>query len=470
MRLRIAVVLAVLVGGFAAPSAGAPEAARVAPEPGASGIGDPYFPLDGNGGYDVQRYSIHDRYRFADRRLSGWTRITLTPTQDLTRFNLDFLLRVSSVRIDGQVTPHRKPNGHELQIDPAGVLPAGERVVVVVRYDDIPQRYSYAGENNWLASKREVVAMNQPHMAPWWFPANDHPLDKARIDVHITVPRGRQVVSNGMPTGHRTSGRLTTWHWASAEPMVPYLAFFAAGSFTLARGHADGRPWLVAVSKLVDPSSRAPLMTLMKRTPAIVRWLEQELGPYPFHSSGGLVTSLTPGFALENQTRPTYPDWVDRTTVVHELAHQWFGDDVAVRHWADIWLNEGFATYLEVRYAETHGGNSADAWLRANYDALPSGSSFWDLVISDPGADHIFDGEVYDRGAMTLVALRNRIGDADFTTLLRTWAADHHRGNGSTAQFRALAASVSGLDLDSFFTAWLDTPAKPADTVENGLG
>lgn len=457
---------AAVLGGLQAPVSALPADRDKAGSPGAAGIGDDYFPRDGNGGYDVSRYSIHDRYRFAERRLSGWTRITLTPTKDLTRFNLDFLLDVGSVKVDGRLTPFRKPSPHELQVDPPGVLPSGRPVTVTVRYDDHPSSYSYAGERNWLADAHEVVAMNQPHMAPWWFPSNDHPLDKATVDVHITVPAGLQVVSNGMPTGHDTANGLVTWHWRSAQPMVPYLAFFAAGSFDVARGRVDGRPWLVAVSKRLAPVVRAEAMSLLQETPGIVRWIDQQLGAYPFDSSGGLVTGLDPGFALENQTRPTYPSWVDHTTVVHELAHQWFGDDVAVHHWSDIWLNEGSATYMEVRWAEGHGGQSTDSWLRSAY----AGFAPWSLVVSDPGADHIFDFAVYQRGAMTLAALRNRIGDADFTTLLRTWVADHHAGNGSTAQFRALAASVSGEDLDAFFTAWLDTPAKPADTTDNGLG
>jgi aminopeptidase N len=345
-------------------------------------------------------------------------------------------------------------------------------VEVVVRYAGHPGRFSYAGESNWLASRREVVTMNEPHMAPWWFPSNDHPRDKARMDFHITAPNGREVVANGLPIGRDSGPSRTTWHWRVAEPMVPYLAFFAAGDFAVARGRADGRPWLVAVSQHLPAGWRRDSMTMLRRTPQVVRWLESELGDYPFGTTGGLVTSLNPGFALENQTRPTYPPLTpgDTYLLVHELAHQWFGDDVAVRSWRDIWLNEGFATYLEKRYDETHGGQSAATWLRNRYDALGGGSSFWSLPVADPGPGHLFDAAVYLRGAMTLQALRHRIGGAEFRTLLRTWVRVHARGNGSTAQFRALAEQVSGEDLTGFFDAWLVSTTKPADIVANGLG
>ena len=188
--------------------------------------------------------------------------------------------------------------------------------------------------------------MNQPHMAPWWFPANDHPLDKALVDIAITVPRGKQVIANGRLVKRIARGDTTTYRWRADEPMVPYLAFFAAGRFEVSKGTEDGLPWLVAVSQRLAPSVRRDSMELMEKTPGIVSWLETRLGDYPFGQTGGLTTSLQPGFALENQTRPTYPvlGTGGLSTVVHELAHQWFGDSVAVHGWRDIWLNEGFAT------------------------------------------------------------------------------------------------------------------------------
>ena len=178
-------------------------------------------------------------------------------------------------------------------------------------------------------------------------------------------------------------------------------------------------------------------------------WLAGELGEYPFSQTGGLVTSLSPGFALENQTRPTYPALNRGATslLVHELAHQWFGDSVAVHRWRDIWLNEGFATFMQVRYDETHGGPDAQAWLEDQWRGIGEGT-FWELPIDDPGAPDIFAPQVYTRGAMTLQALRHRVGEADFWTILRTWAHDRAGGNGSTEEFRALAEHVSGQDLD----------------------
>jgi len=200
-----------------------------------------------------------------------------------------------------------------------------------------------------------------------------------------------------------------------------------------------------------------------------VAWEETQFGDYPFSSTGGLVTGTGRGFSLEDASRPTYSASAGLSTMVHELAHQWFGDSVSVHHWADVWLNEGFATYMEHRWTETHGGPATSRWLREAYDSNAAGSSFWDLVVADPGPRHLFDWPVYERGGMTLAALRNRIGDRAFGDVLRRWTAERRYGHGTTDAFESLAESVSGEDLTSFFDAWVHEPERPADIPENGL-
>jgi aminopeptidase N len=466
--IAAAVSLPLLVGGG---YAAAQDNNATAPAPGASGVGDSYWPLDGNGGIDVAAYRIRNHYDLPSQSLKGATRITLTATSDLSSFNLDFLLRVKKVTVDGAAADVDQTH-HELTITPATTLAAGSRHTVKVKYAGRPGTKRYAGEGNWLANDREAVAMNQPHMATWWFPANDHPIDKAIFDISTTVPKGREVIANGRLVSKSKSERGTTWRWHADEPMAPYLAFFAAGDFTIKKGASDGLPWINAVSQQLSVSEQKSSLKLLGRTPGIVKALSADLGPYPFSVTGGLTTGLPVYFALENQTRPTYPSVGSNAVslVVHEVAHQWFGDDVAVARWRDIWLNEGAATFMEWRYAEQHGGRSAAETLRDRYDMIGGSDSFWRLSLSDPGADHIFDEPVYDRGGMTLQALRNRIGEEKFWLLIRTWLNSKAGGNGTSEEFEALAAQVSGQDLTGFFTAWLRTPAKPAATADNGLG
>jgi len=463
------VALGLVAGGCAASphSTGDDGAARAElVAAGRSGIGDPYFPEDGNRGINVRSYVVHDRYRFSGR-LSGHTVVTLRTTQRLRSFHLDFLLPVSRVHLSTGPASFGRPDHHELRISPRHAIPAGALVRATVWYAGRPARRSYAGESNWFAGHGEVEAVNEPHMAPWWFPSNDHPLDKARMDLHITVPSGKNVVANGRLIGVRRHGRLATYHWGGGGPMATYLAFFVAGRFEIRRGASHHLRYVLAVSRALDRGPRRAAMRALSTTPEIVSWLQRQLGRYPFARTGGVVTSLDPGFSLENQTRPVYPLGVSRLLLVHELAHQWFGDSVSIHHWADIWMNEGFATYLEHRWTEAHGGETTSHWLHHTYRVEPSG--FWRLAIADPGPGHLFDWPVYQRGAMALAALRNRIGRPTFGGLLHRWTSIHRYGHGSTDLFEKLAERVSGQDLTAFFDEWVRQSDRPAATVANGL-
>ena len=431
---------------------------------GARGIGDPYFPQDGNGGYNALKYDVRDSYRFSDGRLRGSTAITLRTTERLSSFDLDFLLPVSKVTLSTGAARFSRPDRHELRIIPARPIPAGTRLTATVTYAGHPGRLSWGGESNWVADAHEVAAINEPHMAAWWFPSNDHPLDKAVMDLRITVPKGNQVVAGGHLESVRRAGDHTTYHWR-AGPMTTYLAFFVAGHLAVRSGVSHGLPYYNAVSKQLTPSERRANFRGLAQTPRIVRWLASKVGRYPWAETGGVVTSLDTGFSLETQTRPTYPFGVFQILMVHELAHQWFGDSVSVHHWRDVWLNEGFATFMEAWWVQAHGGRSTRSWLHQTYDSWGS----WTLPVADPGPDHIFDQAVYERGGMTLAALRQRIGATDFTQVLRSWVRHHGGRHGSTGQFEALAEQVSGQDLTSFFDAWLVQPVQPAATAANGL-
>jgi aminopeptidase N len=472
VRRAAAALSAVLVAGLVTLTPA--DARQQVGSPGAPGIGDSYFPQDGNGGYDVAHYDIHDTYRIRSGALSGWTDVRARATQDLSSLNLDLVLTPDAVTVDGRPATYAKAGRHELRVTPAAPIARGTRFVVRVRYHGIPRRIGWSGKKPFLSTRDETMATNEPHIAPWWFPANDHPRDKATYDITVRVPRGNQAISNGVQVGRSTAGGWTSWHWRMRQPMASYLAFFAAGRFRIEHGVSHGRPWTNAVSRVFSRQVQNQQLRLMRSTPGIVAWLETQFGHYPFSSTGGVVTSLFSGFALENQSRPTYPflgtGHQAHTVVVHELAHQWFGDQVSVERWRDLWLNEGFATWVEWRYHETHGRQSAGTRLRREYAAHPAGDAFWRTPVGNPGPHRMFTPPVYLRGAMTLQALRQRIGDAAFHRVLRTWVRRHSYGNGTTEQLEQLAEQVSGKNLGGFFEAWLHSGTKPGRTAANGLG
>jgi aminopeptidase N len=271
----------------------------------------------------------------------------------------------------------------------------------------------------------------------------------------------------------RAAHGKTTWHWREAKPMATYLAFFVVGQFDIDRSRVDGLPVITAVASHGGREGRYAAADLRK-TPKILRFEARQFGPYPFDAMGGVAPAADFGFALENQTRPVYTRgfWSDGPNiyvVVHELAHQWYGDSVSVENWRDIWLNEGFASFAAWLWSEKHGDGTAKQLFKQTWNSYPRGNKMWKVEIGDPGAHNEFNGAVYDRGAMTLQALRTRIGGDAFFTVLRTWAADHQYGNGSILEFIELAETVSGADLASFFENWLYTGRRPAVTEKNGF-
>jgi aminopeptidase N len=242
----------------------------------------------------------------------------------------------------------------------------------------------------------------------------------------------------------------------------------AIGRFDVKSYRKNGIRFVDAIDPALPAPTYARVATSFAREPEILRFLSGYFGPYPFRAAGGVVDADGEwDYALENQGRPIYtPQDFDTqedgdSVVVHELAHQWYGDSVTLERWQDIWLNEGFASYAEWLWSEHEGLGTAQQIFEKQY-ATPATSALWKSKVADPGPPNLFVGAVYNRGAMTLHALRLAVGDKTFFRILRSWAQMHRSGNVTTKEFIALAERVSGRDLGALFTAWLYTPSKPA--------
>jgi aminopeptidase N len=441
-----------------------PAQSAPAPVRGADGIGDPYFPKDGNGGYDTANYALEIKYDPKGKALTGHAVITAKATESLSRFNFDLHgLDVDKVLVDGAAAKTDRV-GDELQITPSAPVLDGATFTTDVTYHGAPKAYLEAdvGRVGFLPGADGALAQGEPHVAASWFPVNDHPRDKATYHIAITVPNGLEAISNGVLEGKQSKDGWTTWNWSVTSPMASYLALAAIGDYRVAQSTHKGMPVVLAVdadlSKSVDKE--------LARTPEVTDFLATKFGPYPFDSMGGLVhDNAQLPFALENQTRPAYApgffgggdaSWV----IAHEMAHQWFGDSVSVNNWSDIWLNEGFATYAEWLWSEHEGRGT----VKEQFDQAYAGASdsFWDTPPGKPGVPGLFSGAVYQRGGMTLYALRQKVGVKDFDAILKGWATEKKDGNASTDDFIAYAERISGEQLDSLFDAWLFQPKRPA--------
>ena len=651
-------------------SAGADAAARPVFTPGAAGVGDPYFPLDGNGGYDVEHYLLQVRYEPSSDRLSGMATLSAQATQNLSSFNLDLVgLTLNAVEVDGCAATWSR-DGAELRIEPARGILAGQDFEVRVAYSGVPAALSELGGSGFMTTPDGALIAGEPHGASSWFPANDHPRDRASFTFELTVPEGLEAVANGELAGQSSSDGWTTWIWDARAPMATYLAGVSIGDLVinvyeqggirywdglnaalatpvappagdqyLISGRADatyqrlartlsvpaegaqlsfwvsrdtewpldfffveahtvgqddwttlpdadgfaaldvgyacpslqnlhpflrhyqaitsdpevpcvpagetgewwaatgqgterwtldlgrfagsdvevslsyatddfdqvssvliddivvstgdgstsfeadadvldgwqvlGAPpgsaanaadWFVGTSAEGPPPSGAGVLETLARQPEIIAFLSDRFGPYPFDVSGAIVTNAPLAFALETQSRPIYPAGAvdgSASTVVHELAHQWFGDSLTLDAWQHIWLNEGFATYAEWLYEEQRGDILAREWFDIYMSLYTADDPFWTSTIGDPGPDAMFSSAVYIRGALTLHDLRTTVGDDTFFDILQTWVSTHAGGTVTTDDFIAVSEAVSGRDLTAFFDAWLFTPERP---------
>lgn len=521
---------------------------------GSPGIGDPYFPLMGNGGYDVQNYNITLDVDMDGEQIAATVVISAITTQELARFNFDFAnLSINNLLVNNQPAEYEQAD-NELTITPAEALPADSPFTVTVSYTGEPNASQLGG---WSFYDGGVLVAGEPTGASGWYPVNEHPLDKATYTYRVTVDEPYIVGANGTQESVLRRDGRATYRWSSQDPMSSYLATIVIGDFNIVTDEtANGIPIRNYFSANV-PDTALESFDLQAD---MIDFFETVFGPYPFEAYGSVVHDIPLGFALETQTLSTFGNsFTSEGVIAHELSHQWFGDAVSPEAWQYIWLNEGFATYAEVLWLEhTNGENAMNQRVRGLYqnmayisipversaltnalgrlpltnkqfsqqdatealntllrnvispiqtamltsdigagsisdadlidliDSAPFDSGelgvrdiydFFiildlqdvanelglnpDVLVGDPGADNLFSGQVYQRGGLTLHALRLEIGDDAFFDTLRTYTERFHNGNVSTDDFINVAEEISGQQLDALFDAWLYQPDLP---------
>ncbi|MGW6914334.1 M1 family metallopeptidase [Kitasatospora sp. NPDC054939] len=474
-RYRRAAVIAAVALALAAPLAVPGTAAADgagAPSPGAPGLGDPIFPLDGNGGYDVRHYTLDFDWAAPRTAFPARTEIEAVATQALSRFNLDFAGNtLGRVTVDGRpATTVRE--GDELVVTPQRPLRRGAPFTVRIEYTADPtqlrHREDAIEDYGWIPTPDGTVLYPQPNGAKMIFPSNDHPSRPARFTFRITAPDDLTAVANGTLAGRRSAGDgRTRWTYEAKQPLSTQLVQVAIGRYTVLTGTGPGGLPLrdVIPTDLVDR-----VEPYRRLTPGHMAWLEERLGRYPFDTYGILAAHTDLGVALETQTLSLLPaadllgSQVDaERNLVHELAHHWFGNSTGLRNWSDLWLSEGHARFYERLYSEEHGGASFEQAMRAAYRA----HDLWRRDFGPPAAPTepmLFKRMRYDGSALVLYALREEVGDAAFRAVERAWVERHRHRTASTADYIELASRVTGRDLRGFLTAWLHgerTPPMP---------
>jgi aminopeptidase N len=486
LRRRAVVLGATVLCALAAvPAVAATADAHPSPTPGSPGIGDRLYPLAGNGGYDVAHYALDLRYATAapTQSIDGTVTIVALATQSLSRFDLDW--GGGSI---SRVIVNRKPaqwtrDGDELVITPSKPLAKHHVFVAQVQhFVATPKEPNLedAASVAFFTTPNGSATAPQPEGGHYIYPSNDHPRDKATFSFRIDVPVGTVAVANGIPTGRHTSGDRTVYTYLQRQPMATELTQIAVGAWDVTwRPAVSGIP----IRDVTAPALSATVLPDLATERDHLRWMQARVGRYPFDIYGSLVVDQELGFALETQTLSLYdrvwflqfPQAIWDPVMLHELAHQWFGDDVAPYEWSDVWLNEGHATWYQNEYAEEKGFLDEYYGVATNEELMRFIYSLGDqwraqfgpVGLPNPPGDNvlaIFTPQVYEGGQLVLYALRQQIGDPAFRAVEREWVRRYSRRSASTADFIALASEVSGQDLTAFLNAWIygtTTPPMP---------
>ncbi len=456
--------------GTQEPSASLPAETDAPPDPDDPGLDpalsepveDSVYPDVGDPSVDSLHYDLDLAWSPETRTLAGDATIELrsTGTGDHLQLDLGEPLDVSAVTLDGADVPFEHVGKNLLVSAP---VTEDERYVLEVRYSGTPEptpapttRTDFNTSGWTTTPDGSTWTMQEPYGAFTWYPVNDQPSDKAFYDISVTVPSPWVGIANGVMTDQTEDDGLTTTTWHLSKPASSYVVTLATGDYTRTTNTSQSG---LEISYWV-PSDRPGLASGLESAAAGLDWLEALLGPYPFDSLGFLLVDSQSG--METQTLITLGA-TDYTTseavLVHEMAHQWYGDEVTPDDWRDVWMNEGMAMYLQGcwqaedygvpvdtvmdQYAEQEGRLRQEAGPPGAYDPTQFGNS-----------------NIYYGPALMWHELRKKIGDARFWKVVRAWPARDPESNASRDEYLGWLVRRTHVDR-SFFDKWLLSPTTP---------
>jgi aminopeptidase N len=366
------------------------------------------------------------------------------------------------VWLDGKAVAFQHA-GKDLVVEAA--VQADSRHVLQLTYAGTPEpvvaptdRRDFSTTGWTIARDGTVWTMQEPYGAYSWYAVNDQPSDKATYDFTIRAPQDMVGVANGLLLSRRASGGHTVTHWRLTSPAASYLVTIAVGHFTETK---DTGPHGLPITYWT-PTGRPGVLAKVRYAPQAVAYLEGLVGPYPFDRLGVLV--VPSNSAMETQTMVTLGDnryTLSKDVVVHEIAHQWYGDAVTCADWSDLWMNEGMATYLaEVNWASDHGHRSGPDILREFASRAVWIRDMW----GPPTAYHpesFGEGDVYFIPALMWDTIRQRLGDQTFWRLAAAWPHTHLYTSQDLDSIADWWSEQSGQDLRALFRSWLVDGSEP---------
>ena len=404
------------------------------------------FPGSGTPAYDVSSYRIKLRIDNRSRRFRGQVTVDAVAMREFRHLSLDAgtNLRILSVGRAGRKIRFRH-RGTKLTLPIQRKL--GQRWKVTIRYRGrIRELFDWTGAAyGWVRSgDHDWVTLSEPNVSRLWMPVNDTPADQATYRFALNVPHGYLGVANGSLVRSKRGPGRGHFIWKLDGEIPPYAALVASGRWKLFHSAGSGI-WNVA--------RKWSQLGALKRVARLRAFLERYLGPRPYFPGGGLAARGMP-YALETATRPVYWNRPEGALVIHELAHDWFGNSVSLADWKNIWLNEGPATWFEWFWQQETGQRTirnqiTGPWCRYR--------NKWSFPTALPGPrDNIFsDIDVYWRGGLVMELLRRKVGTETFFAILQRWTSEKRFSSVTTSEFIALAENESGQDLSDVFDPYL---------------
>ncbi len=430
------------------------------PEIDLDSAGDPYAPELGNGGYDVQRYTLALTLNPENTTLyqvKASTLIEALATHPLDEIWLDFIgFEITELLLNGESVQYQR-QGDKLVVVPPLPIQAGEAFKLSITYNGHPEirqsRYDpYDDHLGFFYSGGEnLYVLAEPDGARFWFPCNDHPVDKATFRFEITVPEGYTAVANGILLEHETLEKGSErFIWEHNYPMATYLAMVTVGRYVRMDSVS---PSGIPLQYYVFPNYYLNFDVQMEIVGEALDWMSELFGPYPFETFG-YVSIVSYGVSMETQSMVLLDTgMIDQDTIIHEMTHMWFGDWVSLASWGEMWRNEGFATYFQWYYPSRDDPKGFESFMRLRTQDVLGHPNLESLGNLSPL--NLFGYEVYNKGGVAVHALRKEMGDEAFFAGLRRYFELYGGGVASDAEFKAVMEEAAGVSLDGFFVAWI---------------